>query len=253
MIDQPVNNVKRKEIEGPPAKSRNIVSDIKNFFLNTPSTSTLVKINSDFDRNRYSDLIYQRTGISVDEYKVLNIHRIGINAGSSFIFDELLTWDGDSKWWPNHIAKANLVNGSLNKIKITLFGLSHSIFRLKNGIFGYHLLHLFNLSALKIQDKPDALNGRLMLYKCSGGYPIGIFCLYVRDSRSETGEKEMSQLFTVVGFNFYGNKSLSNLNLLNKTWENIHNRVTTNVMNRIKIKCEWDFNNEIISKSELHH
>lgn len=175
---------------------------------------------------------------------MLNIHRIGINAPSEFIFNELLRWDGDSCWWPNHIAKPNLVNGSLKKIKITLFGLSRSIFKLKNGIFGYHLLHLFNLNAINIQEDPDEDNGRLLLYKCSGGYPIGIFGLYVRDSMYAPEEDGTSQLFIVVGFNFYGSKNLSDLNILNRTWEKIHNRTTANIMDRIKHKCEWDYSEE---------
>ena len=228
-----------------PATSRNIISDFRNFFLNIPDIPTFVKINSEEERKRYSDLIFQRTGVAVDKYRMLNIHRIHVDAPAEFIFDELMTWNGDSSWWPNHIAKANLVNGSLDKIKITLFGLSHNIFKLKNGFFGYHLLHLFNLNLLKNQNDPDANNGRLLLYKCSGGYPIGVFAMYVRDTIPAQEEEGMSQLFIVTGFNFYGNKNLSNLNILNRTWERIHNKVTVNVINKIKLKCEWDYNNSL--------
>lgn len=233
----------KSELIRPPEKSKNIVSDIRNFFLNIPDVSTFVEIKSADERKRYSDLIFKRTGISVDEFSMLNIHRISIDVPAEFIFEELMTWNGDSYWWPNHIAKANLVNGDLKKIKITLFGLSHSILKLKNGFFGYHLLHLFNLDLLKNQNKPDKNNGRLLLYKCSGGYPIGVFAMYARDSIPAQGEKGMSQLFIVTGFNFYGNKNLSNLNILNKTWEKIHNKVTANVLDRIKHKCKWDYKN----------
>ena len=62
--------------------------------------------------------------------------------------------------------------------------------------------------------------------------------------------KLKEKLFTVVGFNFYGNKSLSNLNILNRTWENIHNKVTSNIMERIKHICEWDFKNFENNKAE---
>jgi hypothetical protein len=65
--------------------------------------------------------------------------------------------------------------------------------------------------------------------------------MYVRSSIPERGEKEMSQLFLMVGFNFYGNRTLSRLNIINKTWEAIHNRVTTHIMNRFKQLCEWRF------------
>ena len=229
----------------PPTKSRNVFSEIKNFFFRNPGIRTFVEINSEDERKHYSELILKRTGVDVDNYRLLNIHRIAINVPSEFIFKELMTWNGDSMWWPNHIAKANLKNGNLKKIKITLFGLSKNVFRLKNGIFGYHLLHLFNLIALKIQNKPDEDNGRYLLYKCSGGYTIGVFALYARDSNPELNEEEKSQLFVVVSFNFYGKKNLTNLRILNKTWKSIHNRVTANVMDRIKKKCEWDYENHI--------
>ncbi len=229
-------------MQKPPARSENIVSDFRSFFLHVPETKTFVEINSEEDRKKYSQLIFRRTGIGVDKYRMLNIHRIRIDAPSKFIFEELMTWDGNSSWWPNYIAKANLVNGSLENIKITLFGFSQNIFKLRNGIFGYHLLHLFNLNAIKIQKDPDSNNGRLLLYRCSGGYPIGVFAMYARDSIAEQDEAGMSQLFIVVGFNFYGNKNLSNLNLLNRTWEKVHNKVTANVMDKIKLKCEWNYN-----------
>lgn len=231
-----------------PARSKSIFSDIRSFFLHSPATKTFVEIKTEDERKKYTDLIFQRTGVSVDQYRMLNIHRISIDTPAEFIFDELMTWNGDSSWWPNHIAKANLVNNSLEKIKITLFGLSNTLLKLKNGIFGFHLLHLFNLNAMKIQKNPDANNGRLLLYKCSGGYPIGIFAMYTRDSIVEQEEKDLSQLFIVVGFNFYGNKNLSNLNILNRTWEKIHNKVTVNVLDKIKLKCEWDYINFLINK-----
>ena len=100
-------------IEKPPARSRNIFSDFKNYFIHQPQQPTLIKINSEEDRKKYGTLILQRTGIGVDKYRMLNIHNISIDAPSSFIFDELLTWNEDSIWWPNHLAKPNLKNGSL--------------------------------------------------------------------------------------------------------------------------------------------
>ena len=72
MTDQLMKKVKKKEFRKPPAKSQNIVTDVKNFFLNIPETPTLVEINSDFERNRYIDLIYERTGIAADEYRVVS-------------------------------------------------------------------------------------------------------------------------------------------------------------------------------------
>ena len=233
------------EVQSPPKKSRNIFSELRYFFFHKPQKPTYIHIDSEEDRKKYSELFLNRTGVPVDNYLLLNIHRISIDAPAGFVFKELLTWNGDSIWWPNHIARANLKNGNLNKIKITLFGLSHNIFKLKNGLFGYHLLHLFNLNAIDIRQEPDSDNGRLLLYKCSGGYPIGVFAMYTRDSISELGEDKQSQLFVVVSFNFYGKKSLSSLNFLSKTWKMIHNRVTSNIVERIKDKCEWDYSHSI--------
>ena len=115
---------------------------------------------------------------------------------------------------------------------------------MKNRIFGDHFIQLFNLDAIHIKRIPDPSdndNARYLLYKCSGGYPIGIFCMYVRSSIPDRGEKELSQLFILVGFNFYGKEVLSGVTLINKIWEGIHNRVTTNIANRLKQLSEWRF------------
>ncbi len=249
MTDTEVSDKKSvRELKAPPEKSGNILSELKYFFYRKPEIPTFVKINSEEERKRYSELFLNRTGVAVDNYRLLNIHRIAINTPAEFVFRELLTWNGDSIWWPNHIAKANLKNDDLQKIKITLFGLSHKFFKKRDGFFGFNLLHLFNLNAIKIQHEPDKDNGRLLLYKCSGGYPIGVFAMYVRDSNPELKEEGKAQLFVVVSFNFYGKKSLTNFNLLNKTWKLIHNRVTANIMQRIKDKCEWDYSHQIQPK-----
>ena len=100
------------------------------------------------------------------------------------------------------------------------------------------------MTALNIQKTPahfDFDNARFLLYECSGGYPIGVFSMYVRSSIPERGEKEMSQLFMMVGFNFYGSEKLSKLNIVNNPWQAIHNRVTSNTMCRFKQLCEWRF------------
>ena len=108
-------------------------------------------------------------------------------------------------------------------------------------IYWKTIQQLFNLIAIKFQKEPDINNARYLLYRCSGGYPIGVFSLYVRDSSEEQKEEGLTQLFAVVGFNFYGKKSISGVNILHRTWEKIHNRVTANVLDRIKLICEWDY------------
>lgn len=228
----------------PPKKSTGIFSDIRFFFLDKPEIKTSIKFHSEEERLLYSKSILQRTGIGVDDYKVLNIHRIGIEVPATFVFEELLKWNGDSSCWPNHFAKVSLKDGLLENIKVNLFGWPAHPFAPGKGIAGLKLFQLFNLSAIKIQDTPasfDFDNARYLLYKCSGGYPIGVFSMYLRSPIPERGEKEMSQLFIMVGFNFYGNKTLTRLNFISYAWEAIHNRVTAHIMNRFKQLCEWRF------------
>ena len=92
----------------PPAKSKGIFSDIRYFFLDKPEIATRVKFHTEEERQLYSNSILQRTGIGVDSYSVLNIHRIGIEVPATFVFEELMKWSGDSSCWPNHIAKLTL-------------------------------------------------------------------------------------------------------------------------------------------------
>jgi len=228
----------------PPPKSTGILSDIRYFFWEKPEVTTSIKFHSEEERMFYSKNILQRTGIGVDKYSVLNIHRIGIEAPATFVFEELLKWNGDSSCWPNHIAKVTLRDNELEQIKVNLFGWPSDPFSQKKGLDGFQLFHLFNLNAIKIQSTPDPYdfdNARFLLYKCSGGYPIGVFLMYVRSSIPERGEKEMAQLFMVVGFNFYGNSKLTKINIINKTWEAVHNRATTHIMNKFKQLSEWRF------------
>ncbi len=225
-------------------RSANIFSDIRYYFLHRPEKKTLVKFNSEEDRHNYSESIMQRVGIEVDQYKLLNIHRIGIEVPSSILFDDLMKWDGDSICWPNHIARVNLQDNRLEKILISLFGKSKERSGFLHRLFSFNFPQLFVLEAIRIQATPtlmDTDNARYLLYKCSGGYPIGVFSMYVRSSIPERGESSMSQLFIMVSFNFYGKKILSKLSFVNKIWEGIHNRVTENVANRFKMLCEWKF------------
>jgi len=238
----------------PPSKSTGIFSDIRCFFMGKPEVKTVIRFSSEEERLLYSSSILQRTGISVDMFKVLNIHRIGIEAPAVFVFEELLKWNGDSSCWPNHIAKVTLKDGQLDEIKVNLFGWPADPFNNKKGLAGIQLFHLFNLNAIKIQRTPDPYdfdNARFLLYKCSGGYPIGVFTMYVRTSIPERGEKEMSQLFMVVGFNFYGNKTLTRVDFISKTWQAIHNRATTRIMNRFKQLNEWRFEQVINDKVKI--
>ncbi|MDT8394262.1 MAG: hypothetical protein RQ761_10475 [Bacteroidales bacterium] len=226
----------RREPEAP-RFSANTFTDIYHYLIHKPSVKTLIKHSNSEARAEISKSILQRTGVNVENYKMLNLHRIGIEAPASYVFDELLKWSGESNCWPNNLARVNLQNDQLDQIKIHLFGIHKKI-------AGWNLFHLFDLSVIRIQSVPapsDFDNARYLLYECKGGYPIGIFSMYVRSSIPEGKEKEMSQLFSLVSFNFYGRKK-TGFKLMNRVWEAIHNRVTANVVWRFKQLCEYKFN-----------
>lgn len=228
----------------PPNSSKNIFTDIKYFFWKKSPVDTLIRFETEAERQYYCESVLQRVGIGVDKFKEFIIHKIGVEAPASYVFDELLKWNGDSSCWPNHIAKVNLHDNKLEKIQIFLFGRSPHSLKFQRRFYDFRLFHLFDLSAIKIQKVPastDSDNARYLLYECKGGYPIGVFSMYVRTSIPERGEKEMSQLFMMVGFDFFGFKSLSRFKPLPRLWEAIHNRVTSNVAVRFKQLCEWRF------------
>lgn len=227
-------------VKHPPSKSRNVFTDSWHFLIHNPRKKTLIKFNSDEIRQEYNQRIMQRVGIDVNKNTVLNIHQIGVEAPVSYIFDELLNWNGDSTCWPNHVAKVERINERLEEIRILPFGWKKYPFGFKS-FFGIHLIPLFFLNSIRIKQVPDSFdfdNARYLLYRCSGGYPIGIFTMYVRSSIPVMDEEDQSQLIFAVSFNFYGKEKQAN-KIANKIWESLHNRVTSNVLNRIKQLSEW--------------
>jgi hypothetical protein len=238
MIQESVTSLATKK---PPSRSKNVFSDFRNFLLFKPKIQTLIKFDSDEKRQDYNQRVRQRVGIDVDKNSILNIHQIGVDAPVSYIFNELLNWNGDSTCWPNHVAKVERIDEQIEKIRILTFGWSKYPFKFMKSFLGLDLIPLFYLNSIRIKRMPDAFdfdNARYLLYKCSGGYPIGIFTMYVRSSIADLGETSQSQLVFAVSFNFYGKEKEAN-KLVNKTWESIHNRVTANVLNRIKQLSEW--------------
>lgn len=226
----------------PPSKSKNLFSDIGYFLLNKPHLKTHLKFEDEKTRLEYNQRIMQRIAIDIENYSVLNIHKIGIDAPVNYIFNELLNWNGDSTCWPNHIAKVERIDDKIEEIRILPFGWSKYLFGLKRGFLGLNFIPLFLLNSIRIKTTPDPFdfdNARYLLYKCSGGYPIGIYAMYVRSSISDLDEYGSSQLFFMVSFNFYGKKSKGNRKVFNRLWEGVHNRVTANVLNRIKQLSEW--------------
>jgi len=205
-------------------------SDIRHFFLHRPPIPTLIDTRSPENRHDYEQRIRQRLGIAAEQYSVLNIHRIGIDAPARHVFEELLVWDGDSTCWPNNVAAAERVGGTLDELRVSLLGI--------------RAFPLFSLRSLKLQSAPntgDGDNARYLLYQCGGGYPIGMFCLYVRSGIAALGERGRAQFFLAVGFDFFGKRDWSPQHLIHRVWAAIHNRVTANVLNRFKQLCEWRF------------
>lgn len=233
---KPGTDISTKTDKIPPKPSKGLLGDIRRFLLNNPSVPTKIKFESKDDEEAFSQRIMQRTGIEVSKYSILNLHKIGIDAPVQYVFNELLDWNGDSTCWPNYVAQVFRENDLLDNIQILLLGKKRWPF----GMFS----PLFKLTAIRIQKTPsssDYDNARYLLYKCSGGYPIGIFSMYVRSSIPEEDETGQCQLFSGVGFDFYGRKTRFKYNPVNIIWEKIHNRVTSNTLNRFKQLCEWRF------------
>lgn len=225
----------------PPHKSSSVLSDIWYFLIHKPRPETLLRFENEDERINYNQRIMQRLGVTPDDYTILNIHQIGVNAPPSYVFNELLKWSGESTCWPNHIAKVDRIDDRLENIRILPFGWSKYPLGMKS-LLGFNLVPLFLMNSIRFKTVPDCFdfdNARYLLYQCSGGYPIGFFSMYVRSSITEIGEEEPSRLFIMVGFNFYGRKDWAKKKLINRIWQTVHNRVTTNVIHRLKVLCEW--------------
>jgi hypothetical protein len=223
-----------------------MIKDIRNYFIHSPQYSTLISYASEEEKKDFSARILQRLGINVDEYTVLNIHKIGIDIPGRYVFEELMKWDDKSEYWPNDIARIKRILGELDHIEIYLFGIE-KLFPLF-GFKGFSLPPLFSMKKLRFNQTPqtsDVDNARSLLYNCEGGYPIGIFSLYVRSSIEEQKEKEKAQIFSMVAFNFYGKKQWFYTHIINHIWETIHNRVTANILNKMRQIFESKFEQAI--------
>ena len=139
------------EIKKPPSRSKTVLSDIRYFLLNKPKIQTLIKFDSEEKRQEYNQRIMQRVGIDVDRNSILNIHMIGVEAPVSYIFNELLNWNGDSTCWPNHVAKVERFNNEIEKIRILPFGWTKYPFGFKKSFFGLNLIPLFHLNSIRIK------------------------------------------------------------------------------------------------------
>lgn len=227
----------------PPSISKGILTDLSYFFLSKPKYETFIKFDSAEERYDYNQRIMQRIEIDTNEYSILNLNKIGIDAPVNHIFNELLQFKGNPSCWPNHIAKVDRINNDYRHIRILPFGWKRYPFKSMKSFLGIPIIPLFLLNSLRVKEVPDNYdfdNARYLVYECTGGYPIGILAIYIRSSIPEMGETSKSQLIFGVGFNFFGKqKWQKNKKLVSKLWEWVHNRVTANVLNRIKQLSEW--------------
>ena len=99
------------------------------------------------------------------------------------------------------------VNGDVEHLNVYLLGRKKRFLGLNYDLLGLNVVPLFTMKAIKVQRVPapsDFDSPRYVLYDCSGGYPVGVFGCYVRSPIADLGEKEQSQVFMSVVFNFYG-------------------------------------------------
>jgi hypothetical protein len=239
---------------GGDAKVGSVFADLRRFVLRRPPEPTLVDSRSAEGRENYSQRILQRLDVRVDEYAVLNIHRISVRAPAMFVFDQLRRWDRTSIWWPNRLAALERVGGSLEQIRVYFLGRRKHPLGLDIRLFGFNVTPLFELHALRIHEVPGPLdcdNARYLLFDCRGGYPAGILAGYVRSSIPDQAELEETQFFFAVGFDFYGKERWRGKHIMNRLWEQIHNRVTANVLNRFKRDCEERFQKVLAGEQRL--
>ena len=221
-----------------------MATDFFRYFLRRPPVPTLIRLPTEAERGKYRARILQRLRASVDRFSILNIHRIGIDAPPLLVWERTRAWGSDSNCWPTRIVPIERPASLEDSLELCLFGRKRPLPGLPNGVFGLDIIPLFRMQLERQQDTPSALdadNARFMLYRCVGGYPIGLFSIYVRSPIASEGEREPTQFFFVVAFDFYGHPQWSRMAPIRWAWEHLHNRVTGNVLNRFKTECEAEF------------
>lgn len=220
---------------------RNLLDDVRDFVVHRPAIPTFVPASSPEQREDFARRVLERVEVPVAQYAILNIHRIGVEAPVPFVFEQFRTWEPRSVWWPNRIAALEAADRELRDIRVYFLGRRKPLLGLKTALFGLNVVPLFSMQVLKVRDDPGDRNvdaARYTVYRCGGGYPVGVVIVYVRPPIPGREDRAPSQVFFVVGFNFYGREDWPRRHLVNSVWEGIHNRVTGNVLNRFKIECE---------------
>jgi hypothetical protein len=218
---------KAERAVGPQNRFARLWRDFVSFFVRQPGEPTHIDLSLPELRQEYDRRVFERVGVSVADNDVLNIHRIGINAPPDFVWQVWARRDPEAYYWPTRIAFPSLRNQSRNEGALLLFGRPY--------------LRLFRAVLIRRHDVPqdsDPHEGRYALYRCTGGYPIGIFGMYARPRNVTEGDIEPTQVFFLVAFDFFGRKHWLGSRAVRPIWESIHNRVTTQVLNRFKAHCE---------------
>ncbi len=130
-----MNSLNHIDTKKPPLISKGIITDILYFFLHKPKYPTLVKFNSSEERYDYNHRVIQRIGIDTNQYTILNINKIGIEAPVNHIFNDLMHFKGSPSCWPNHIAKVDQINNNLENIRILPFGWKSYPFKFMKSFF----------------------------------------------------------------------------------------------------------------------
>ena len=219
-------------------------ADVSQYLLRPPPRRTRVRPTGPEEREDYQLRILQRLGINVADYSVLNIHRIGIEAPVTVVWEALLSWRPDGGYWPNTLARVIGRDPWLERAEVYLLGRTTSLFGLRNGFLGLDFIPLFSLDLIRRQSRPhpgDVDNARYFLYRCSGGYPIGVFAVYVRSAIAAQQEVEPAQVFFVVSFDFFGRRNWLAARALRPLWTLLHDRVTGHFLTRFKAHCEARF------------
>ena len=215
---------KRTLSDRPPDPTHGLLGDLREFLLRRPAVPTHVDITDAASREHYGDRIARHFGTSIDDYSVLNIHRIGIDAPVELIFREIRRDASLGACWPNHLARVRRADPAVGNASVNVLGLK--------------FWSLFQLTEIEVEEFEGA--ARHLLFRSHGGYPIGRFGMFVRPTIPELGEKSTSQFFFVVTFNFYGRPRWWGAKFVHGIWEAIHNRATGNILNRFRRLCECE-------------
>jgi len=201
-----------------------VLGDVYEYLLRRPATATHVEIRDGEVRNHYGRRIADHLGISVDDYAVLNIHRIGIDAPVDAIYRAIPRNGAQTAFWPNHLARVEPGHPVGSEARVHAFGWRH--------------LLLFRLTEIRVPEVDDS--SRHLLFRSEGGYPDGIFAMFVRPTIPELNEERASQFFFVVSFNFYGRPHRFGARVVQRVWEAIHNRAAAHILNRFRQHCEYE-------------